>query len=196
MEDIRSRPKTTGTKRFSGCQIFTYLSQNHEIQMEKAKSGPVMKALLAIAIFGITAASNAETLSFSSFRIEVGDGWVHNLEKGPQAHNAMANLVNIYNPNGIGILKMQPYSAPDFVSRGILRNLTNVDLSTPLTWQDWGDYSGYQYDYSEGDTFYRQWWLVNERTIMLIVYDSDTESTDIENDEINKIVNSITVNKR
>lgn len=155
-----------------------------------------MKTLLAIAIFGITAASNAETLSFPYFRIEVGDGWVHNLEKGPQAHNAMANLVNIYNPNGIGILKMQPYSAPDFVSREILRNLTNVDLSTPLTWQDWGDYSGYQYDYSEGDTFYRQWWLVNERTIMLIVYDSDTESTDIENDEINKIVNSITVNKR
>jgi len=31
---------------------------------------------------------------------------------------------------------------------------------------------------------------------MLIVYDSDTELTDIENDEINKIVNSITVNKR
>jgi len=97
-----------------------------------------MKTLLAIAIFGITAASNAETLSFPYFRIEVGDGWVHNLEKGPQAHNAMANLVKFYNSNGIGILKMQPYSAPDFVSREILRNLTNVDLSTPLTWQDWG----------------------------------------------------------
>ena len=72
--------------------------------------------------------------------------------------------------------------------------MTNVDSSTPLTWQKWGDYSGYQYDYLERGSFYRQWWLANKRTIIFIVYDSDTESKDIEIDEINKIINSITVN--
>ncbi len=162
--------------------------------MDKTKSGPMMKTFLAIAIFGITTTSNAETLSFPSFRIEVEDGWVHSLERGPQAHSELGELINIYHPNGNGILKMQSYSAPDFVSEEILRNMTNVALSTPLTWQNWGDYSGYQYDYSEGGSFYRQWWLANERTIIFIVYDSDTESRDIEIDEIDKIVNSITVN--
>jgi hypothetical protein len=72
--------------------------------------------------------------------------------------------------------------------------MTNVDSSIPLAWQNWGDYSGYQYDYSEGGSFYKQWWLVNERTLIFIVYDSNTEITDIENDEINTIVNSVTVN--
>ncbi len=162
--------------------------------MDKTKSGPMMKTFLAIAIFGITTTCNAETLFFPSFRIEVEDGWVHSLERGLQAHSELGELIKIYHPNGNGILKMQPYSAPDFVSKEILRNMTNVDLSTPLTWQNWGDYSGYQYDYSEGDLFYRQWWLVNERTVIFIVYDSDTESRDIEIDEIDKIVNSITVN--
>jgi hypothetical protein len=153
-----------------------------------------MKTLFAIAIVGITTISNAETLSFPSFRVEVEDGWMHNFERGPQAHNELGELINIYHPNGNGILKIQPYSAPDFVSQEILRNMTNVDSSTPLTWQNWGDYSGYQYDYSEGGSFYRQWWLANERTIIFIVYDSNTESKDIEIDEINKIVGSITVN--
>jgi len=160
--------------------------------MEMADSGSMMKTLLAIAIFGITTTSVAETLSFPFFRLEVADGWAHSLERGSEAHSEVGELVNIYHPNGTGILKMQSYSAPDFVNKEILRNITNIDSSTPLAWQNWGDYSGYQYDYSEGDSFYRQWWLVNDRIIIFIVYDSNTESRDIEIDEINKIVHSIT----
>ena len=162
--------------------------------MERGNSGQMMKTLLAIAIVGITTISNAETLFFPSFRIEVADDWVHNLERGPQAHNELGELINIYHPNGNGILKIQSYSAPDFVSQEVLRNMINVDTSNTLNWQNWGDYSGFQYDYTEGGSFYRQWWLANERSIIFIVYDSITESKDIENDEINKIVNSITVN--
>jgi len=154
----------------------------------------MMKILLTIVVFGMTTSSNAETLSFPSFWIEVEDGWVHSIETEPQAHHEFEDLISIYHPNGIGVLKMQSYSAPDFVSKEILRNMTNVDSSTPLTWQKWGDYSGYQYDYLERGSFYRQWWLANKRTIIFIVYDSDTESKDIEIDEINKIINSITVN--
>lgn len=100
----------------------------------------MMKTLLATAIsviFGITTSSNAETLSFPSFRIEVGDGWVHSIERGAQAHYDWGDLISLYDPNGVGILKMQSYSAPDSVSKEILRNMTNVDSSKPLTWQNW-----------------------------------------------------------
>jgi hypothetical protein len=73
--------------------------------------------------------------------------------------------------------------------------MTNVGWSTPLVWQIWGDNSGYQYDYWERPSFYRQWWLANENGIIFIIYNSNTESKDIEIDEINEIVNSISVNK-
>jgi len=129
-----------------------------------------MKTLLAIAIVGITTISNAETLSFPSFRIEVGDGWAHSLERESQAHSELGQLISIYHPNRNGILKIQPYNPPAFVSPAILRNMTNVESSTTLSWQKWGDYSGYQHDYSEGGSFYRQWWLTHEMTIILIVY--------------------------
>ena len=153
-----------------------------------------MKALLAIAITGITTISNAEALSFPLFRIEVEDGWVHNIERESQAHSELGQLIAIYHPNWNGILRIRPYIAASFVSPEILRNMTNVKSSTTLTWSKWGDYSGYQYDHAEGDSFFRQWWLTNEGTIIFIVYESNTEPRKLEIDEVNKIVNSMTVN--
>ncbi len=155
----------------------------------------MIKILLAIAIFGITMSSNAETLAVPPFQIEVEDGWVHSIERGPEAPHVWGDLISIYHPNGNGILRVQFYGTPDLVSKDRLRNLTNVEWSTPLVWQNWGDYSGYQYDYFERASFNRQWWLANETGIIFIVYNSNTESKDIEIDEINEIVNSITVNK-
>jgi len=153
-----------------------------------------MKTLLAIAIFGMTMSSNAETLAVPPFQITIEDSWVHNIERGPQAPPEWGDLVSIYHPNGNGILKVQFYSTPYLVSKDRLRNMTNVEWSTPLDWQYWGDNSGYQYDYWERASFYRQWWLANENGIIFIVYNSNTESKDIEIYEINEIVNSITVN--
>ncbi len=154
-----------------------------------------MKTLLAIAIFGMTMSSNAETIAVPPFQIEVEDGWVHSIERGPQGNPEWGDLISIYHPNGNGILKMQFFSTPYLVSKDRLRNITNVEWSTPLIWQNWGDYSGYQYDYFERASFNRQWWLANETGIIFIVYNSNTESKDIEIDEINEIVNSITVNR-
>ncbi len=71
------------------------------------KSGQMMKTLFAIAIVGITTISNAETLFFPSFRIEVADDWVHDVERGPRVHNELGELINIYHPNGNGKLKIQ-----------------------------------------------------------------------------------------
>jgi hypothetical protein len=80
------------------------------------------------------------------------------------------------------------------VDENRLRNLTNVDRSTPLVMQDWGNFSGYQYDYSEGGSFYRQWWLVKQRTMMFVVYESSVQIEDTDSDEIDRIVRSLTVN--
>ena len=154
-----------------------------------------MKSLVAIVVLAVSAISNAETLSFPFFQIEIQDGWAHSIERGPQAHDEVGELISVYHPNGNGTLKVQSYSAPAFVSQEILRNMTNVPSSEPLTWQDWGDYSGYQYEYLEGGSSYRQWWLVNRRTIIFVVYESSDEPKDIEVYEIDKIVNSMTLNE-
>ena len=150
-----------------------------------------MKNVFAIIIVAMAMSLNAETLSFPSFGIEIPNGWEHSIEN--DLGNDQRSVISLRHPNGVGSLKMLSYGAPVVVSKDRLRNMTNVDSSTPLTWQNWGDYSGYQYDYLERGSFYRQWWLVSERTIIFITYQCDPESKDIETEEIDKIVRSITV---
>ena len=151
-----------------------------------------MKYILAIVISVMTTSLNAETLSFPSFQIEINDSWERIDENWPV--DDLLSTVTLRSPNGVGVLKIGFYGALAIVSEGALRRLTNLESSIPLTWQNWGDYSGYQYDYLERGSFYRQWWLAIEKTIIFFVYESNTESKDIEIDEINKIVDSITVN--
>jgi hypothetical protein len=148
-----------------------------------------MNTVVAIIFVAIATSLNAETLSFPSFQIEIPAGWERSIENSPGDDRGI--VVSLRYPDGASSLKILSYYAPVVVSEDRLRNMTNVDASTPLTWQKWGDYSGYQYDLLETGSFYRQWWLANERTIILIVYEGTTESSDVEIDQINKIVNSI-----
>ena len=137
----------------------------------------------------MTANLNAETLSFPSFHIEIQDGWERSIENRPV--DDLLSMISLRRPNGVGVLKIGFYDALAVVSEDALRNLTNLESSIPLTWQSWGDYSGYQYDYSERGSFYRLWWLTNEGTIIFITYQCDPESKDIETEEIDNIVRSI-----
>ena len=134
---------------------------------------------------------SAETLSFPAFRIDVPDGWAHSVATSPD-HNP-AGLLTFSDPDGIGSLKIQSYNVPEVVSADRLRNMTNVDAATPLTWQHWGDYSGYQYDYLENGALYRQWWLVNGRTLMFITYQTHPESKDLDTADIDRMIRSLAI---
>jgi len=151
-----------------------------------------MKYILVILFSAMTTSLNAETLAFPSFQIEIQDGWEYSIENGP-GHDR-GSVISFRHSDGVGVLKIQSYDTSAVVSQDTLRNMTNLEASTHLSWQDWGNYSGYQYSYAEGGSYYRQWWLTMNRSIMFITYQSDPESKDIETEEIDRIVRSITVN--
>ena len=92
------------------------------------------------------------------------------------------------------MLTLQSWVAPADVSNDALRNLTNVE-PTKLEWLEWGDLSGYQYSYTERGSFYKQWWLTNERTVLFVVYECDADAQGIEIEVIDKMVNSIRMNR-
>ena len=148
------------------------------------------KNLLAIIIFSISVNINAEISSFRSFDIEIPDTWEQRVETA--ANGGSASVISLWDPNGAGILRLGSYDAPGIVSQDGLRNLTNLETSIPLAWERRGDFAGYQHSYTENGVFYRQWWLTRERTILLITYQCDPESRNIELAVIDKIVHSIT----
>lgn len=148
-----------------------------------------MKYVLAIIISAMTANLSAETLSFPSFQLEIQDGWERSIDNRPV--DDLLSMITLRRPNGVGVLKIGFHDALAVVGEDALRNLTNLDFSIPLTWQSWGDYSGYQYDYSERGSFFRQWWLTNEGTVIFVTYQGDPESKEFETEEIDNIVRSI-----
>lgn len=81
------------------------------------------------------------------------------------------------------IISMQIPGKP---SQNQIRNMTNVDLSVDLSWQQWGDLSGYQYDYSRAGKFYRQWWLTQQNNILLVVF-----SSDMKNEQLRSLVDDM-----
>ena len=62
----------------------------------------------------------------------------------------------------------------------------------PLKWQNWGDLAGFQYDYSEGEHSFRQWWLTIERTVVFVVYQYEEDVGGIDSTVIDATVRSMT----
>ncbi len=152
----------------------------------------MIKYLIPITLCVLAPSLFAETLSQPSFQLEVDDGWVHSVKKGPQTHADWGDQISIHHPNRSGELKIRSYRAPRSVTPTILRELTNVSWSEQLDWESYGDFSGYRYSYFEAGSFYRQWWLTDEKTIIFFVYSAGTEPQQAEKNEINEIVRSIT----
>jgi hypothetical protein len=152
--------------------------------------------LLVLLIVGIAASSGAATIIFPAFSIDVGTDWKYRVEERTPLSDEWGELISIYRPDEVGVLKMKSYVAPKDVSQVVLRNLTNVEASTKLRWQDWGDLSGYQYSYTERGSFYKQWWLTNGRTMLFITYECDAGAQQIEFDAIDKMISSIRIDRR
>jgi len=146
---------------------------------------------LALAMLTVAMSSTAESVSSAGFRIEIEDGWEHRIEAASGSDHNWGDLIRIHRPDGPGLLSVRSFAAPRLVDPDVLRNLTNVPSATSLTFQRWGDYEGYQYDYVEGASFYRQWWLADESTVIFITYQCDAELSDLETDAIDGMVGSL-----
>ena len=150
-----------------------------------------MKLILLITLILLGCNLSAENIdnliTVGAAELAIPEGWHHDKET-----NAGRLIVNVYHPDSPGELKLSSMKIPSPTTVERLRNLTNVDLSLDLEWQTWGDYSGYQYDYSEKGKSFRQWWLMNEEEILFLVYKiDDGAGADADNVVINGIVASI-----
>ncbi len=149
------------------------------------------KYILPVFFLALASSSFAEMLAQPTFKMEVADGWVHTLE-----HNRTdwPEVISLSHPERSGVLKIVSYHAPAMVSRRVLREMTNVDWSKQLAWESWGEFAGYRYSYSESGSFFRQWWLTDEQTILFFVYNATTEPGRAEADEVERMVRSVMTN--
>jgi hypothetical protein len=151
------------------------------------------RATLALLASVVAMGAMAESVSVDAFKIEIEDGWVHLIEPAPASDPNRGESIRIHHPNGPGVLDIGSYASHGPVQPEVLRNLTNVPLTTPLTLQRWGDFSVYQHDYVEGTSFLRQWWLANDNVVILVTYKCEVEMRELETDVIDAMVRSLSV---
>ncbi len=72
-----------------------------------------MKYFLSVTLVALAPSLFAQTLSQPLFRVDVDDGWVHSIQKGPQSNAGWGDLMSIHHPNRTGVLKIQSYRVPD-----------------------------------------------------------------------------------
>jgi hypothetical protein len=153
-----------------------------------ALTGPALGAL-ALLLASMTVL--AGTIALDAIEIDIDDGWVDRSEHAAGATGEHKNLLRVQHPNGSGTLTLQSLPTPESVDVATLRNLTNVPSETPLTYAHWGDFAGFQYDYAEGGTFYRQWWLADQRALVLVSYQYEADPGAAEREAVDRMVGSL-----
>jgi hypothetical protein len=135
-----------------------------------------------------TEMTGSRVVSLGSYNIAIPGEWLQKTE----SRSNQKMITAFYPSDERGSLKFMSMNfAPNEVTREILRNMTNIDPSISLKWQTWGEFSGYQYDYTEKGASYRQWWLLNQNEILFFVYSSNSQE-ESEKKLVNRIVGSIT----
>jgi len=128
---------------------------------------------------------------FGFARINLPSGWLFGVES--LRNRYQEDVVTARHPDGTGLLQVQSLVLPEPIGQDVLRNMTNVDLSVTLPFDNWGDYSGYQYDYVERGAYFRQWWLADGQTLVLITYQSLVELSNSDIQEVDEVVRSLRV---
>ena len=134
----------------------------------------------------VASRDESRTVSFNTFEIKIPSDWRHVVSDSSQGV-----VASIFPPDGEGILRLKSQDMPSTVTRKILRNLTNVESSTLLKWQSWGDLDGYQYSYFENGKFYTHWWLTDQRKLLFLSYSSGSQDP-LEVEIVTRIVASLT----
>ncbi len=130
--------------------------------------------------------------NFGFARIKLPSGWLVDFDQS--RNSGQGKVISVRNPDGTDLLQVQSLVAPDTVKQEVLRNMTNVDSSVSLSFESWGDYSGFQYDYTESGLFFRQWWIANDRNLIFITYQSLAPLSDADIEQLAEIVRSLRIN--
>jgi len=157
-----------------------------------ADCAALTNSLIFLLIITASACSaTASTANFPRFSIEIPDGWNHTIDEPRADNQGFGAAVRIYRPGESGELTIVSYYSPVIADELTLRNFTNVDSSVQLDLEEWGNFAGYRYNYSENGSHFRQWWLSNRTTILILVYESDSEASREEIQGVDGMVSSI-----
>lgn len=102
-------------------------------------------------------------------------------------------VVSIRDPDGPGILQISSYRKPGGVEMSEV--LAAAKLSPAqrefLGGGRWGDFEGFQLVHSEGDVFWRKWWLKKGEVHVFVTYNCPLSDKDAEAEVVNEMMDTL-----
>lgn len=125
-------------------------------------------------------------VSADRFSMLTPNSWTHQEATGP---NSVKTIILRSKLPG-SELRIKNLSTPTSITSQQLRLLTNVPESINLSLEKWGEYTGFNYENFENNTFYMHWWLTSQNDLLLATYSSTLEN-ETEKETVIKIISSI-----
>src|SRR5436190_1684983 len=105
-----------------------------------------------------------------------GEWWQLELAPDWEAE-ANEDCVPLFHPDGVGALQLSAYrnsEKPAILEADILEMIdVPPKYRDGLAKQEWGEFAGYQFVYSNRDAFWRRWWLSDGQTLLFVTYNCD-----------------------
>src|SRR5262245_39658391 len=112
----------------------------------------------------MAARKKAATVSGKSWTLELARGW---------GAGADEHCVTITHPDGVGALQVSAHRRKGrALSRDDILEATELEPEAlpHLAEQDWGDFHGFQLIFSDGEVFWRKWWLAKGNLLLFVSY--------------------------
>lgn len=122
----------------------------------------------------------------TNWSIILDEGWESELNE--ECHT-------FFHPHGVGALQISAYTKGTTITDQDLLKNTGLDEEgiSHLGKNDWGQFHGYQLIYGAGDTFWRKWWLRNDKVFLFVTYNCDIHENEIEANIVNNIMSTLSV---
>jgi len=125
------------------------------------------------------------TVSSKSWTLDLAPGWVAEPEE---------QCVTITHPDGVGALQVSAHRRKGSpLSREDILEATELEPEAlkHLAEQKWGAFRGFQLVYSDGEAFWRKWWLANGNVLLFVTYNCEMAHEDDELGAVNAMVQSL-----
>ena len=115
-----------------------------------------------------------EIYTTENWKLELAENWEGELDE---------DIHLLYHPDGVGCIQISGYLKEDNkITRNEIIELTDLDKEEQAYLKEYetGNFHGVQFVYSEGDIFWRKYWLANDNLLLFITYNCELNDKEIE----------------
>lgn len=121
-----------------------------------------------------------------------GPDWKLDIPREWEEHEEDDTLI-VYDPDGVGALQISGMATDGEVSDEDLRELAreHIEAGAKTRPVEFGDFTGFTFDYSEEDEFWQEWYLRSGHVSLYATYNCELDDKGVESELIEQVLSTL-----